>query len=182
MPQYVALLRAINVGGHTVAMARLRALFEELGFGGVETFIASGNVIFASRAGQPARLEQQIERHLQAALGYPVATFIRTPADLGTIAATQPFADATPEDTLYVAFLRDVPAHAAERQLLAEQTPVDAFLVVGREVYWLRRRRLGDSAFSGARLEKLLGGPATVRNANTVRRLAQQLSRAADRK
>ncbi len=48
MPKYVALLRAINVGGHTVKMDHLRRLFEALGFTNVETFIASGNVIFDS--------------------------------------------------------------------------------------------------------------------------------------
>ena len=49
MPRLVAFLRAINVGGHTVTMAHLRGLFEDLGFTNVETFIASGNVIFGSR-------------------------------------------------------------------------------------------------------------------------------------
>ena len=46
MPRYIAFLRALNVGGHTVKMDHLRSLFEALGFGGVESFIASGNIIF----------------------------------------------------------------------------------------------------------------------------------------
>ena len=57
MPKYVALLRAINVGGHTVKMDRLRRLFEELGFKNVETFIASGNVIRLSVKNSPGPRE-----------------------------------------------------------------------------------------------------------------------------
>jgi uncharacterized protein (DUF1697 family) len=176
MPQYVALLRAINVGGRTVAMARLRELFAGLGCARVDTFIASGNVIFDSRARQPARLERQIEQHLLAALGYPVATFIRVPAELGPIAAYQPFPDRAARDTLYVAFLRAAPPPAAMASVLAQQTRVDALHFRGRELYWLRRAGAGESTFSGAVLEKLLGAPATVRNANTIQRLAARFS------
>ena len=49
MPRYITFLRAINVGGHTVKMDRLREIFESLGFANVETFIASGNVVFERR-------------------------------------------------------------------------------------------------------------------------------------
>ena len=69
MPKFVAFLRAINVGGHLVKMDQLRSLLEELGFVNVETFIASGNVIFESRAGATAPLERKIERVLRDGLG-----------------------------------------------------------------------------------------------------------------
>jgi uncharacterized protein (DUF1697 family) len=75
MPRYVAFLRAINVGGRTVTMERLRALFSDIGFSNVETFIASGNVIFDSKSAAPTTLEKDIERQLEASLGYSVATF-----------------------------------------------------------------------------------------------------------
>ena len=65
--RYVAFLRAINVGGHTVKMERLRELFAELGLANVETFIASGNVIFDAPSGDAGALERQIEQHLHAA-------------------------------------------------------------------------------------------------------------------
>ena len=91
MPRYIAFLRAINVGGHNVKMAQLRTLFEELEYTNVETFIASGNVIFDTPASNVQQIEQQIERHLQPALGYPVATFIRSDAELAAVASYQPF-------------------------------------------------------------------------------------------
>ena len=59
MPRYVAFLRAINVGGHVVKMERLRALFEDLGFAKVETLIASGNVIFETRAEDAGALGEE---------------------------------------------------------------------------------------------------------------------------
>jgi len=60
MPKFIAFLRAINVGGHVVKMDQLRRFFEALGFANVETFIASGNVIFESKSKDPAALQRQI--------------------------------------------------------------------------------------------------------------------------
>src|SRR5215211_2292119 len=85
MPKYIAFLRAINVGGHTVKMDYLRTLFEDLGLMNVETFIASGNVIFDSPARRPKALEQKIETFLKEKFGYAVATFIRSAAELAVV-------------------------------------------------------------------------------------------------
>lgn len=90
MPKTIAFLRAINVGGHNVKMEQLRALFEQLGFDAVETFIASGNVVFETDAAPDAALEADIEAHLRAALGYEVATFLRTDAEVAAVAAYEP--------------------------------------------------------------------------------------------
>ena len=68
MTKTIAFLRAINVGGHNVKMESLRALFEQLGFDAVETFIASGNVVFETDAAPDTALEAAIEAHLKAAL------------------------------------------------------------------------------------------------------------------
>lgn len=89
--RYVALLGGVNVGGHRVKMEALRALFEGLGFAGVATFIASGNVIFESDDADGAALEGLIERRLGEALGYRVPTFIRTLEELRAVAAYEPF-------------------------------------------------------------------------------------------
>ena len=175
MPRYIAFLRAINVGGHTVKMDQLRTLFEQLKFSNVETFIASGNVIFDSPATQVQQIEQQIERHLRAALGYAVATFIRSTAQLAAVAAYQPFppAELAQEgSSLYIAFLQAAPGDTAAQKLLAFRTEVDDFHIHGREAYWLCRIRSSDSTFSGALLEKSIGMPATMRNVTTVRKLA----------
>ena len=172
----IAFLRAINVGGHTVKMADLRAHFAALGFANVATFIASGNVVFDAPPEDARAIEQRIERQLEQALGYAVATFIRSPGELAAVAAYQPFpsTNLAADSALSIAFLRTEPAAEARRKLLALRTPIDDFHVHGRELYWLRRTRIGESRFSGAVLEKTLGMPATIRNVTTVRKLAEK--------
>jgi uncharacterized protein (DUF1697 family) len=86
MPRFIAFLRAINVGGHTVKMDGLRRIFESLGFSSVETFIASGNVIFETRRKNASALERKIASALDNALEYEVATFLRTDEEVVAIA------------------------------------------------------------------------------------------------
>jgi uncharacterized protein (DUF1697 family) len=175
MAKYIAFLRAINVGRHTVKMDTLRTLFGELGFGQVETFIASGNVIFEAEEGDTAALERQIASHLEGRLGYGVATFIRTPAEVGAVAGYKPFSEEELNgegNVLYVAFLGERPGEKAIEKLLGFNSEVDEFRVDGREVYWLSRKLMGESKFTGGQMEKVLGMGATVRNVTTVRKLA----------
>jgi uncharacterized protein (DUF1697 family) len=68
MSRLVALLRAVNVGGRTVKMDRLCAAFEEMGLTGVETYIASGNVLFKPTGEPLDLLERRIETHLRGGL------------------------------------------------------------------------------------------------------------------
>jgi uncharacterized protein (DUF1697 family) len=174
MPRYIAFLRAINVGGRVVKMERLRELFESLGLSGVETFIASGNVIFETKAADAAALEARIERLLATELGYDVATFLRTTDELAAIAAHVPFAEAHPlpeGHALSVAFLKAAPDDARHAALLAHRSPTDELTVREREVWWWCRTRTSDSKLTNARLERAVG-PATVRNVTTVRKLA----------
>jgi uncharacterized protein (DUF1697 family) len=174
MSRYIALLRAINVGGHTVKMEDLRRHFADLGFANVATFIASGNVIFDTPEPDAAALERRIERHLRDTLGYEVATFLRTPAELAAVAQYQPFpgADLDGAVGLFVSFLPRPPADEARRKVAALRTPTDDFHIHARELYWICRTRLSESRVSGALLEKTLGLPATMRNVTTVRKLA----------
>lgn len=174
MPRYVALLRAINVGGRRVKMDHLRELFGALGFANVESFIASGNVIFDSDE-DTRTLERKIEDYLWESLGYEVATFVRTASELENISRYRPFDPSDSEaegNLLYIAFLHDTPS--AEEKLMTYRTEVDDFRVHAREVYWLCRKRMGEPPFSGATLERVLGTPATIRNSTTVRRLSEK--------
>ncbi len=174
MTRYIAFLRAINVGGHTVKMDYLRTLFDGLGLAKVETFIASGNVIFETDTSDTSALEKAIEGHLQQALGYPVTTFIRSADEVAAVARYQPFATEQPaaSPSLYIGFLQSPPIAGAQEKLLGLRSPTDDFHIHEREVYWLCRTRMSDSPISGAVLEKTLGMPATLRNVTTVRKLA----------
>jgi uncharacterized protein (DUF1697 family) len=178
VPRFIAFLRAINVGGHTVTMAALRKEFEALGLTDVETFIASGNVIFTSRSTDLASLENTVEARLRVALGYEVATFIRTGAAVATIAAHKPFTEAQRRDAgaLCVGFLSEPLGAAAKRTLMAFTTDIDNFQTQGREVYWICKTKQSDSTFSNAKFEKAVKARATFRGINTVVRLAAKYS------
>jgi uncharacterized protein (DUF1697 family) len=174
MPRFIAFLRAINVGGHTVKMDALRQHFESLGFSDVETFIASGNVIFESPSKNTKSLETSIEDKLRDALGYEVAVFLRTDAELAEISDYVPFRppDLAAAAALNIAFLKESLADASVKKLLSLQTDIDDFRVHGREVYWLCRKKQSESTFSNAVLEKALGIKSTLRGVNTIQKMA----------
>ena len=166
--RYIALLRAINVGGHTVKMDRLRSLFEAAGAKDVETFIASGNVIFTSKSGEAA-LEKKLAAHLAKELGYEVGVFLRTPSELSNAAAHEDV-----NGSLYVGFLHAPATAAAKKNLKALETDSDTFEFKGRDFYWLITTSMGQSKLTGARVEKALGVSTTMRNITTVRKLAEK--------
>lgn len=175
MAQFIAFLRAVNVVGRVVKMDALRGHFEAMGFSNVRTFIASGNVIFQTNARDPRAIERKIEKHLRAALGFEVATFVRAAAEVAAVACHEPFGPAdlrADGHSLYIAVLRDQPTADAAGRLLGFRSAFDDFHVRGREVYWLCRGTLTESAFTGALLEKTMGMPATLRNVTTIRKLA----------
>lgn len=175
MTRYAAFLRGINLGRRRVKMNELRSRIEELGFANVSTFIASGNVIFESDESDQRALEAAIAVHLRGALGYDVATFIRTLPELEAIVSADPFPASGPRATdpsVYVTFLDEEPGAQARTNLAALRTEEDEFAVIGREVYWLRFGRMSDSSISMPMLAKATEGvEGTMRNMNTVRKI-----------
>jgi len=177
MPRFVAFLRAINVGGHTVKMEPLRRHFADLGFREVETFIASGNVAFTIRAGDTRAMERKIERRLEDQLGFEVVTFVRTDREVAAIAAFEPFStrQAAEAKSMNVAFLAGALDRDQQGRVLSLKTAFDDFHFHGRELYWLSRRRQGESTISNVALERAIGGRSTVRGLATVRKIAAAL-------
>jgi uncharacterized protein (DUF1697 family) len=173
--RYIAFLRGINLGKRRLKMDHLCSLFQAMKFSDVSTFLASGNVIFETPAADAAALEKRIEAHLQQALGYPVDTFLRTPADLAAAVASCPFAAEEIETSghrLHVGFLRAAPADAAVRKLLSMRTAMDDFCVRSCELYWLIRGKTMDSLVSWQVVEKTIAVPSTMRHITTVQKLA----------
>jgi len=170
MTRYFAFLRAINVGGHTVKMDLLKSLFEGCGFSNVDTFIASGNVIFDSPFANTQKIALVIESCLQETLGYPVATFVRSSEDLSAIISQQLFSDSE-EANIYIAFLATTPEGQVRDKLYTNNSSDNHFFILDQEVYWLCRTRFSDSIFTGAQLEKTLGMQATIRSRTTLQKL-----------
>ena len=177
MFRFIALLRAINVGGgRTVKMQSLRQVFESLGFSKVATFIASGNVVFETTTKEAKTLERKIERTLKEALGYEVRTFVRGEAELVKIATYRPFTQSKFDEAWHsnIIFLADNLNEKLKQDVNALGTNTDAFEVHGREIYWWRRRKQNGALFSTVSLEKILGPAFTVRGANTIKRIVSK--------
>ena len=110
MKTFVALLRAVNVGGTgKLAMSELKAICEAAGFADVRTFIASGNVIFGS-AKSEAQIKAALEARLKAHAGKPVGVLVRTAAELAAVLKANPFPEAAPNRTLAVFLDKPPPA------------------------------------------------------------------------
>ena len=173
MPRYVAFLRAVNVGGRIVKMDALRGCFEAEGFTGVETFIASGNVIFNTKAKAGPALEARIEAALKKALGFEVPAFVRPLAEVVAAAERTVFPDpaVAAAGALLVGFLR-APLDAAARQRLAAlNSDLHQFKAAGAELYWLLHVKQSESNLTPGQIERALGGPTTMRSIVSLRKL-----------
>lgn len=163
MAGFVALLRAINVGGTgKLSMADLRRLCEKEGFQNVSTYIQSGNVVFTSPLAE-AKVQAKLEKALAAKLGKPVAVLLRSRAELSKVLKQNPFKEAAPNRVL-VLFLDAAPAKGA----LDDVTGPD-----GEELD-LRGRDLFIHYPAGQGKSKLklsLFKTGTARNLNTVAKL-----------
>ena len=179
MPRYAAFLRAVNVGGHIVRMEELRRVLTAAGFSDVETFIASGNVIFSSPVTDTAALERRFESALEKAFGYAVATFVRTPEELAAIAAYMPCSadPAASGGALHIIFLAQSLPAAARKEVSALSLPGDELSAKGREIYWGRFGKLSESPLFGKSLGKTVSA-GTMRNRNTVVRLLARMQAA----
>lgn len=176
MPRYVAFLRGMNLGKRRLPMSQLKELFEELGLAEVETFIASGNVLFSCKGKNPGKLAAQIAKRLRESLGYSVDTFVRTAEEVLTIGRTQVF----PEDgrdgvTVHVGFLQKELAPALAKKLAAVRTDEDEFRIKGREYYWLCRVRTSDSkVWTLPEIRALKLPTFSMRNMTSIRKLIRK--------
>jgi uncharacterized protein (DUF1697 family) len=168
MTRYIALLRAVNVGGTgRLPMAELRAMCCDVGFVRVETYIASGNVVFESRAAA-AKVKSELERRLLAYAGKRVGVVLRTGAEMQAVLAANPFPTAQPNHT-YAFFLDEPPPRDALEYAVGIG---DEEIRLGkREIYVHYRGGMGRSKL---RIPAAKSG--TARNMNTVAALAAMAS------
>lgn len=99
MTRYIALLRAVNVGGTgKLLMSELKAMCLDAGFSRVETYIASGNVVFESKAA-PSRVKAELEGRLHAYAGKRVGVVVRSAPEMRAVLEANPFPKAEPKYT-----------------------------------------------------------------------------------
>jgi uncharacterized protein (DUF1697 family) len=164
MTTYVALLRSVNVGGTgKLKMTDLKAQCEAAGFQNVRTFIASGNVLFESRAAE-AHVKRTLERQLSSFTGKPVIALVRTAEEMRAIHEANPFPKANQSGA--VAIFLDEPPARDELKSITGRT-VEQIRMGKREIYV---DYAGTLAHSKLKIPAARTG--TARNLNTVARLA----------
>jgi uncharacterized protein (DUF1697 family) len=175
MPGYVSLLRAVNVGGRSIPMSRLREVYSELGYDDVRSYIQSGNLVFHASQRSEAAVTSAIEAAIADEFGLAVRVLVRSDAEMAKIARSHPFArQVSGKGTaLYVTFLATKPAAPKVKSIDAARYAPDAFKVVGREIYAVYPNGYGRSKLSLPLFEKALGVEGTARNWNTVTKLAE---------
>jgi len=169
MTRYIALLRAVNVGGTgALPMTDLKAMCTEAGFTKVETYIASGNVVFESKA-TAAKVKAELEARLQAYAGKPVGVVLRTAAEMAAVLKANPFKKTEPKFT-YAIFLD---GHPPSDALEHARGQADEEMRLGdREIYVFYGSGMGRS-----KLKIPAAKAGTGRNMNTVAKLVEMASK-----
>jgi uncharacterized protein (DUF1697 family) len=165
MTNYIALLRAVNVGGTgKLPMAELKAMCIELGFANVQTYIASGNVVFQSKQAEK-KVKAALEARLEIYAGKAVGVLIRTAAEMADVLANNPFPKAAPNRCVAI-FLDASPGVEAMEGITGRNG--EAVAIGARELYVHYGNGMADS-----KLKIPAAKTGTARNMNTVAKLAE---------
>lgn len=178
MKTFIALLRGINVGGKTmIKMDYLKAIFEQMGYEKIRTYIQSGNVIFNSSEQDVLKMEKNIEEVLIEKAGFNVSVIIRTPEELKNIIELNPFKNNNllEGERIYITFLSKKPIVSENSVLEANKATKDEIIMTEREVYILSREGYRNTVYSNGFIEKRLGVPATTRNIETTLKLTSMV-------
>jgi len=170
---YVALLRAINVGGRRIAMADLRALADELGLAKPTTLLQSGNLVFSSPSKSSAALERRCEAAAEERFGFRSEFFVRSAPQWEQIVAGNPFPREAERDPghLLVLLLKSAPSAAQTSALEAAIRGREYVRIAGTHAYAVYPDGVGESKLTIAVLEAKLGCRVSCRNWNTVLKL-----------
>ena len=164
---YIAMLRAVNVGGRTVAMKDLRGLFEALPASDVSTYVQSGNVVFRSAEPHASAVAGAAERLIAGRLGLSVAVVIRTAEEMARVVADNPYVPAGADEVrLHGTLLATVPDPGRVAALAAAppDSGHDEFQIQGQTVYVHAPGGYGRTKLNNAFFERKLGVTATTRN------------------
>jgi uncharacterized protein (DUF1697 family) len=168
MTAFIALLRAVNVGGNnTLPMTELKALCEAAGFGKVRTYIASGNVVFESKASE-AKVKAALEAKIATHTGAKIGVIVRTAAEMAAVLERNPFAEKPPSKTVAI-FLDAAPARGALEAMTGRKD--EEVRLGAREIYTHYPSGQGRS-----KLKIPAARDGTARNMNTLAALTKLAS------
>lgn len=174
MTTFIALLRGINVGGHRpVPMAELRALCGEIGLADAQTYIQSGNLVFAAR-GQAAAIEGELEAAIERRFGFAVDVVVRPAARWSGYVADNPMldvAEAQPNWTL-LGLSKSPPRPDALAELRARAAAGERIEAAGEALWFHYPQGVARTKLTPALIDRVVGSPLTARNWRTVQKLA----------
>lgn len=176
MATYVSLLRGINVSGQKkIRMEDLRALYEDLGYGDVRSYIQSGNVVFTSGEKSAERLAASITGAIDQHYGFEVPVIIRTGKQMLAVSESNPYLErkGIDETKLHVCFLSGKANPAALKTIPTRDIHTEEITPAGKELYLHYPDGMGRSKLSNTYLERKLGLTATTRNWKTVKTLTE---------
>ncbi|HUR60950.1 MAG TPA: DUF1697 domain-containing protein [Candidatus Thermoplasmatota archaeon] len=175
MATFIALLRAVNVGGRKVPMADLRALCERLDFEEVQTYIQSGNLVFTT-TGTPAAVTAKLEKAIAKKFGIEVPVILRTaeqwkayltvPKALAKAAAEKP-------NWIMLGLSKEPPKKEALAALRERAKNGEKIEALGDGIWIYYQAGVADSKLAPSFIDKVVGSPLTARNWNTVRKLGE---------
>ena len=179
MPAYVAMLRAVNVTGHTIKMEQLRGLCDGLGLQKVETYVQSGNIVFQAKTENPALLSKRIAESILDSFGFETPVIVRTSKDMESVVAHNPFLNEKDVDSskLHVTFLEEAAQKSSLKTLEKLATSQDRFYPASREIYLYCPEGYGRAKLSNNAIEKALSVTATTRNWRTTNTLLDMVSK-----
>jgi uncharacterized protein (DUF1697 family) len=171
--KYVAFLRGINVGGNKlIKMEALADAFTAAGFRNVKTYIASGNVIFSTRATDPEALVKKIEKQLLTTFGHEIAVLLFPFAELQAIVKSKPFKRTRRGDVMLFSVLLRAPSRRAKPPLESKTERFKVVAIQDRAVFIVaRRKRTGWFGFPNNWVEKEFGVRASTRNWSTLEKI-----------
>lgn len=175
MARHAAFLKGMNLGGRRITNDELRAAVESLGLAEVETFRASGNIVFDAGRRPEASVRRLLEMGLGERLGYDVSVFVRSGPELNAIAGARVF----DEDELkgagkpQVALLSARPSAAARKKVLALSSDADVLRFGDRELFWLPAGGVSESELDWKAIAGTLGA-TTVRTIGTIELIASR--------
>jgi uncharacterized protein (DUF1697 family) len=173
--KYISILRGINVSGQKkILMADLKALYIELGFTNVLTYIQSGNVIFGAKIKDRIKLKSKIEVAIKNKYNFKVPIIVRTHGELEEIIKQLPFDEIDlikNSSRVAVTFLESIPAEEKVADLLTYVKEPEILNIIGKNVYLYCPNGFGRTKLSINFIEKKLNVIATSRNWKTVNKL-----------
>jgi uncharacterized protein (DUF1697 family) len=178
MARFLALLRAVNVGGRKLPMAELKALCRELGWEGAETYIQSGNLVFTAPAALAAELEDQLEKAIAQRFGFHSDVVIRSATEWAHLLSENPFpaeAEKQPNRLLAGLAKRKI-ARGAAAAIAAKAVAGERVEQTPGALWFHYPAGVGRSKITPALIDRAAGSPVTARNWRTLLKLGEMLA------